>query len=258
MDKSIIKILINRNTDLTKLHFCQEYLGAMTFSPFYPQIFRKALQSAYQIIVYNDVIANIIRPYNQRIQITPSGIDVNRFYVTEKVPAKVKRILFSGRVDDPVKGFSVVKKACRRLWKERTDFELIVTSSETGFNADPYIKSVGWLSQEDLPILYQSSDICLVPSIWQEAFGITALEAMACGKPVIASNIGGLKNIVIDGVTGFTIPPNDADALYSKMKLLLDDSDLRKKLGGEGRKRVEQEFDWNKILDKYYLNIFSS
>jgi glycosyltransferase involved in cell wall biosynthesis len=78
----------------------------------------------------------------------------------------------------------------------------------------------------------------LVPSIWAEPFGLVALEAMASGRPVIASRIGGLTDIVVDGETGLLVPPGDTDALRGAMARLLADPALRQRFGNAGRQRV--------------------
>ena len=85
-----------------------------------------------------------------------------------------------------------------------------------------YIEILKWINYKDLPSFYQDADICVIPSLWPEPFGITAIEAMACGKPVIASRIGGLKNIVDHGENGFLFKPGNCMELAEKIKSLPD------------------------------------
>ncbi|MGA2924699.1 MAG: glycosyltransferase family 4 protein [Solirubrobacteraceae bacterium] len=80
----------------------------------------------------------------------------------------------------------------------------------------------------------------VVPSTWPEPFGQVAVEAMAACKPVVASNVGGLREIVVDGETGLLVPRNDADALASAIARLLDDPQLRQRLGQAGRERAKR------------------
>jgi glycosyltransferase involved in cell wall biosynthesis len=80
--------------------------------------------------------------------------------------------------------------------------------------------------------------VAVVPSVWPEPFGAVALEAMAAGRPVVASAVGGLADLVVDGVTGILVPPGDAAALRSAIQQLLADPLLRARMGGEGRKRA--------------------
>jgi D-inositol-3-phosphate glycosyltransferase len=82
-----------------------------------------------------------------------------------------------------------------------------------------------------------------------ESFGMVALEAMACGTPVIASDVGGLGFLVRDGETGFTVPDGEPDKLCEKLSLLLDDRVLRKEMGKRAEEAA-QEYDWEKIATK--------
>ena len=86
---------------------------------------------------------------------------------------------------------------------------------------------------------WRRSTIALVPSVWAEPFGLVALEAMAAGRPLIASRTGGLADIVIDGTTGLLVPPGDVDALHAAMTSLLANVALRSSMGVEGRLRAE-------------------
>jgi len=79
---------------------------------------------------------------------------------------------------------------------------------------------------------------------------------MACGKPVVASKAGGLRDSIEDGVTGFHFPPDDANTLSEKINILLDDPSLREKMGRAGRERAVRLFDWDRIVDFYCEKIF--
>ncbi len=252
------KILFEHNLNLHRMHFGHEFLSALAFMPDYPNKVKKALSSTYRILVYNKFLEEIIKPYNNNIQITPSGIDIQRFTPKKDFSNNTGtvKILFPGRINDPVKGFIIVQKALRELWKKRQDFELIITTDDPSYLTDPFIKNAGWLTQDKLPDLYQSSDICLVPSYWREAFGITTLEAMATALPVIASAIGGLNHTIEDGVSGLHVPPGDADKLREKIEVLMDNETLRASLGKNARKRVESLYNWDAIIEKYYEPLF--
>ena len=88
---------------------------------------------------------------------------------------------------------------------------------------------------------YQRAALLVMPSFY-ESFGIACLEAMAFGLPVVATRVGGLPEVIEDGVTGLLVPPGDADALAQAMIRLLSDADLRRRMGQAGRERVLKEF----------------
>jgi glycosyltransferase involved in cell wall biosynthesis len=97
----------------------------------------------------------------------------------------------------------------------------------------------GW-PHEAIMEAWNRSSIGLAPSLWQEPFGIVAIEAMACGKPVIASRIGGLGEIVEDGATGYLFKPGDSGDLRIKIQRLLENPTLREKMGLSARIRVNR------------------
>jgi glycosyltransferase involved in cell wall biosynthesis len=117
---------------------------------------------------------------------------------------------------------------------------------------DPFTRFVGWQSQEALPRQLRAADLVVVPTVAQEALGRTAVEAMAAGRPVVASRIGGLPFTVVDGATGLLSEPGDADDLARKIERLVDDPALRERLGQAGRQRFEEHYAWPVIIERHY------
>ena len=108
------------------------------------------------------------------------------------------------------------------------------------------------MQKEKKKKITQMYDIALLPSIAFETFGLVNLEAMACSKPVIASNFSGIPEVVKDRETGILVPPRDSEALADAIIELLNDPEKRKQMGEAGRKRVEEMFTLEKMLNATY------
>jgi glycosyltransferase involved in cell wall biosynthesis len=111
-------------------------------------------------------------------------------------------------------------------------------------------EQVDFLSvRNDVPELLSAADSVLMPSL-TEGFPRTAIEAMAAGKPVIATNVGGTPEAIIDGETGILVPARDSDALASAIVRLVGDSDLQARLGAAGRERAAQNYSVDKYVSR--------
>ena len=105
---------------------------------------------------------------------------------------------------------------------------------------------IGSVERKDVPALLRSADVvATVP--WYEPFGMVAVEAMACGVPVVASQVGGLVDTVVDGVTGFHVPPRASCDLAERLRLLLARPALRRRLGAAGAERAQQRYGWDSV-----------
>ena len=105
----------------------------------------------------------------------------------------------------------------------------------------PFVNFTGQLNTKELCKLYQQSDVFILLSFY-ESFGLVYLEANACSVPVIGSDVGGTREAIEDGVSGFIVPLDDENIIYEKTKLLLSDTALRQKMGNAGKKRVDEKF----------------
>jgi D-inositol-3-phosphate glycosyltransferase len=111
------------------------------------------------------------------------------------------------------------------------------------------VRFVGRRQADELYLWYGAADVA-VTTPWYEPFGLTPLEAMACGTPVIGSRVGGIAFTVVDHETGFLVPPRDPEFLSDRMERVLQDPDLRRRMGRAGRERVEREFTWAKVATR--------
>ena len=235
----------------------RELREADIFSGDYETMLKNGLEKAYFIVVYNNIQKEILSKFirNTNVVVIPTGIDVAKFQVSDfdseiSTPgSEIKTtILMNGRVSDPAKGFSTLHKAFLNLKEKHKNIKLLVTSK---FDfTDDGIESTGWVSFDEIHRLYDFSDICVIPSKWEEPFGIVAIEAMASGKPVVASRVGGLKDIVVDGETGFLVENGDVNGFAEKVALLINNKSLRAEMGMKGIERA-REYEWDRVIDMY-------
>ncbi len=251
---------LDRSGDFFKLLNNQEILASRAFSSSYPGKAKKLIGRATQIIVYNEMTKSLLHGINSNVNVFPSGVDTKKFVPAQNREGKKKKvILMPGRISFRPKGFHIMEEVCKMLLEKRDDFIFLCTADEDmqikkyDSPLDSHIVFLNWMDQSNLHLIYNSSDICVVPSTWYEPFGITAVEAMSCGKPVVASKTGGLAGIVEDNVTGYLVPPCDVSGFYDAIMKLLDDDEKRENMGNEGRKRAERMFDWSVIMENNYI-----
>jgi len=240
---------------------------------------RKVLQGADCIVAPTQAeVAQLQWLYQvdtRRVIVIPPGVDLCRFYPIPPDEAKEvigvtcadHMLLFVGRIE-PLKGLDVLLDALailrRRNVFERYSFCLTVIGGDP--EADPEAMSIemarvqalcrehglldmvtflGKRSQDTLPYYYSAAEAVVMPSHY-ESFGMVALEAMACGTPVVASQVGGLAFLVQDGVNGFTVPSGDPQALADRLAVLISDADLRHQIG-EQAAAIAKGYGWEKI-----------
>ena len=218
------------------------------------------------------------------IDIIPCGTDIQRFGGIEQQAAKAhlgidpetKVVLYVGRFD-PRKGIETLVRAVKESKLHSVkNIQLIIgggsrPGESDGIERERIEKIVaqlgmsnttfpGRLSQEILPYYYAAADVSVVPSHY-EPFGLVAIEAMASGTPVVASDVGGLQFTVVPEETGLLAPPQDVAGFAAAIDRILSDSEWRDKLGQAGRKRVEAKFSWEGVahqLSALYTQLLHS
>jgi len=245
-----------RGTQAGNLHRVERALSEVETVEYQAKL-RRAFQEAEGVLVLNPLTAEMIRPYAKSVHVVTWGMDPARFpwpwpeENEQQSSGSVTRILMAGLVPELIKGFHVLHEACGRLWERRRDFELLATGEPAG-RVDEFTRFVGWLPQEELPKCIRQADMLVMPTIAQEGLGRTTVEAMAVGRPVIASRIGGLPYTVRDGLTGLLCEPGNAADLAEKLEILLENPELRQQMGMAGRRVFESEFTWDTVIERSY------
>ena len=235
-----------------------------------------AKQADRLVVASNREKSQLIRAYGvsaEKISTVPCGVNTHLF---RSLPSRQSKshlnlpdkryILFVGRID-PVKGIDILLKAMRTVKDQAANADtlcLLVIGGDgkrpaypedsemhklkqltTNLRLEDTVLFLGSQKQERLPFFYAAAEMCVLPSRY-ESFGMAALEAMACGIPVIASDVGGLSSFIQDTKTGFLVPGENEKVLAARILTLLNDAALREGMGKEARQRAK-EFSWKKI-----------
>lgn len=178
-----------------------------------------------------------------QVEVLYPGIDLTTWQPGEQKKGNRVRVLFVGG-ELQRKGGDLLLKALQCLPQGLVEI-VLVTRSAVAAQEGVTVFNQMQPNSPDLVRLYQSCDIFALPSR-AEAFGIAAVEASAVGLPVVATSIGGLGEIVMDGKTGFVVPMNDVSALAERLRCLAENVDLRRELGQAARQHAEIHFDARK------------
>lgn len=239
------------------------------------QVLRRAKRIVVATLAELTQLRFLYKADAEKLTIIPPGVDTSHFYPIPADEAKQyiglkpqdRMILFVGRIE-PLKGVDTLIQAMAHLDKnlqnKKDPVHLAIIGGEP--NVDPHemtaemkrlqkmsddlcmggtILFLGKRAQDTLPYYYSAAEVLVMPSLY-ESFGMVALEAMACGAPVIASEVGGLGYLVQNGVTGYTIPDSDPNVLSEKLAIVLGDKKLRDEMAcravGDAR-----NYEWGTI-----------
>jgi len=242
---------------------------------------KRAIMIADKIVVSTSIekeqIEGLYGADPGKIEIIPPGVDLSRFYPIPPdeskeyvgIPLDQRMLLFVGRIE-PLKGIKTLLKAIGHLkdnggveenlclaviggeledehGKESEEMKLL-SQLRDEYRLQNLVTFLGKRSQDSLPYYYSAAEAVIMPSHY-ESFGMVALESMACGTPVIASMVGGLIQLVEDGVTGYHVPVDDPVALSQRIAGLLSDKALRYRMGHNAF-AFAKKYGWENILDR--------
>jgi glycosyltransferase involved in cell wall biosynthesis len=199
-----------------------------------PGLARGVFRRARLVVAASTALADQARELGaHEVRVTPSGVDLPTLEGDEAEPPEV---LYAGRLS-PEKGVLELVEAARGL-------NLVVAGDGPLRRRIPGAR--GFVPPDELNRLYARAAVVACPSR-REGYGVACLEAMAHARPVVATAVGGLLDLVVDDETGLLVPPRDVDALRAALTRLLADRELR--LGTAGRERARQHFSWDAVTD---------
>jgi glycosyltransferase involved in cell wall biosynthesis len=183
----------------------------------------------------------------EKVHVVPPGIDVDTWQPVEREGNHRPRLLFVG-ADFERKGGTLLLDVYQRHLRDECELHMVTrqaTDARDGVHVHSGLKS----GDAKLRELYQTSDALVLPTL-ADCYSMAALEAMACGLPIVISAVGGIPEIVVDGHTGILIEPGRGDSLLQGIRRLLASAALRRRMGDAGRRRAEMLFDSRRQVAK--------
>ena len=223
-------------------------------------------------------IRQLYGEFTNKIAVVPPGIDIKMFHASGtsgardelNIPKDSQMILFVGRID-PIKGLEILVQAVSLIASKKDVFLYIVGGADEENKYLSSIKSLveetglgekvvftGPVAHDELRTYYNAADVFVLPSHY-ESLGFVAIEAMACGTPVVASRVGGIPSIVDHGSTGYLIPWRCPEAFAGQIEVLLQNEDLSGFMSEQALKRA-YSLSWDstaKTVSHYYAEIIS-
>lgn len=247
-------------------NFSEMVLGTL-YSPLQKHTRKKYASKADAVVSISKslegYVKQVINP--RRSYVIPSIINVDEYNVKPEEDYR-SDILFLGALIKP-KGCEYLIRAMPEIAKEHPEVVLRILGDGTEYN---YLRKLserleieknvifeGIVPYENTPVYYASTDIVVFPSIWPEPFGRISAEAMAAGKPVVASNVGGIAETVIDGQTGILVEPGNSKHIAEALFYLLENPGTRREMGEQGRIIATNKYSAN-IIGKRYIEVFRS
>ncbi len=213
-----------------------------------------------------DAIVNYYGADADNVAVIPPGVDTDRFRPLDQAECRRKLgiggervLLYVGRLER-LKGVDILLRAMQQL-EHPAGVKLLIVGGNMGSHEMTRLKGIaremgiekkvqflGSAPHSELPVYYNAADVCVLPSYY-ESFGLAALEASACGKPVVASRVGGLPSVVLDGRTGYLIAWRCPGPFVERLDLLLTNDHLRRQMGAAAREHAET-LTWDATADR--------
>jgi glycosyltransferase involved in cell wall biosynthesis len=287
--RSILKLIKNNKYDLIHAHwlipqglisvFISKYIykdspkilctshGSDLFSlqsAFYNNVKKWVLNNSDVVTVVSENMREAclqLTNIEEKIHVCSMGVDlVNVFIPSENVKRDSNKILFVGRLVDG-KGVSILLESMQIIFEKYQRVKLIIVGDgserrklETlceNLDIEHAVEFLGALNQSQLPEIYSSASIAVIPSNSQEGLGLVTIEAMGCGCAVIVSVKDNVNDIIEDGVNGIMVKSGDEKDLANAIDLLLSNKDKLERIALNGRESIIKKFDWSTVANKY-------
>jgi glycosyltransferase involved in cell wall biosynthesis len=229
-------------------------------------ITRRIWKGADKVVALSGALADLARNTSPDIEysIIPNGVDEVHFSPPEtREEGSTLRLVTVARLLER-KGIHVIIQACAQ--PEKLPVHLTIVGSGpyedalrkevNAMGMEDRVRFAGYVSNAKLPELYGKMDAFVLPSE-TESFGLVFTEAMSCGLPIIASNIGGIPDTVRHGVDGLLCPPGEPELLRANIETMIKDRDLRIRMGKAGRQRILERYTWRRVSEQY-LDTYTS
>jgi len=248
-------------------HFISRPIDERMLRPITNRLHFDTILKCDKIIVINEIVKKLYNNVlgDEKISTIPFGVDENIFHPTQKEENDVFEILYVGSLTK-IKGLPYLIKALPLVLEEEPNVTLKIVgegNQKTSLNElvkkldiVKHVMFLGFVQHHQTPRFFQHCDVFCYPTLG-EPFGKSIIEAMACGKAVVTTNIGGPSEIVSNGVDGVLVPPRDEAAIASGILDLIKDDNKRRKLGETARRTVEEKYSWERISDQYH-ELYSS
>ncbi|HEY8024407.1 MAG TPA: glycosyltransferase family 4 protein [Burkholderiaceae bacterium] len=273
-EPNILLFLKKRPGRKIVLHMHNDHLSLRLFRPFY----RHALAKVDVVICVSDYIRRqAVAHFPEhaarfRVVLNATNADLFQPYGAEalrqlegvvRLDADKRYLLYVGRLTS-IKGVHVLIQACREVFRHHPEVRLVIAGSSffegavrTDYERElialaapvsDAIAFTGYLPHEKLKYLYAAADLVVLPSVWQEPFGLVMLEAMASGTCVVSSAVGGIPEVLEDGHNGVLVRPDDAAALADAICKALAAPDAMQRMETAARQRVLENFTWERLV----------
>lgn len=256
----------------SSFHFNSAYILSFIGSLILPKIQKSICRNSNKVIAICDNTKDrLINDYGipeEKITVIPAGIDINCFNPNNNGKLWRKKlnidddmkVVLCMAVLSPLKGIHYLIEAFRKISDQYKDATIIIAGSGNkreerrlrklvaSLDIEDRVIFTGWVNSDDVPYLHAAADIFVHPSLL-EGTPLVILEAMATGKPVIATEIAGVPDMITDGVDGFLVEERNVEQIAKKLSVL-EDEILCKKIGQNARKKAEEKFSWDMIAEQ--------